>query len=105
MIPVLKLENYDDSIGYLGLAYKGTSDTPRLAWFAVNDEFVRKAGSGCLDIEVWTVSMFTLIYWEAVIVQWLKDGQNDVLRARGDIRWRVASRAHLNIKAEMEDRQ
>ena len=94
MRTVVPLEYYDS--GYLALAYSGKQDTPRLGWFTSDGEFVHRAGTGYLKTYANTPS---IRHWLDTIMAYLTDNQNDALRARGDIRWRVASRAQSLLLA------
>ncbi|MHA2067711.1 MAG: hypothetical protein ACXABY_25395 [Candidatus Thorarchaeota archaeon] len=88
---------YTDKHGSLSIGYSAPNDTPLLGWFGNDGEYIAPAGKRFLSHSVDSVYRDEFL---AVVDDWLKDSQNDSLRARGDIRWRVMSRAQGILRGE-----
>jgi hypothetical protein len=94
---ILAVEDWGNA-GFIGIGYTGNS-TPRLGRFERDGTFLWNCETGYLSKEKEHLTDNGELYLKLVEV-WLRDSQNDSLRARGDIRWRVMSRAQGILRGE-----
>lgn len=100
MKPICQVTNDNGAWGYIAITHQAGQDCPRIGWFNNAGEYCGRAGGGFLRREV-DRGIPDREEWLEKVEQWLKDSQNDCLRARGDIRWQVMSRAQVILKGEL----
>lgn len=100
MKAIVAVEDWGN-MGFIGIGYTGKQSTPRLGHFERDGTFLWNVNSGYLQREKEHLTDNGALYLK-IVEMWLRDSQNDCLRARGDIRWQVMSRAQVILKGEQK---